>query len=131
MEDANGDLIVNTIKSGKSVAMKFEVFDNGIVEQASTSVIQSFKQNKISCATLQGEPQPDCAAGKHQHPPPSLLACAAGFLKLFGFSHRCSSYLLAIVTFLPPRTELAITYKLATARLAAQILPPCAFDYVP
>jgi dipeptidyl aminopeptidase/acylaminoacyl peptidase len=56
MEDANGDPIVNIIKSGRSVPMKFEVFDQNNVEQTSTDVIQSFKQSKINCGTLQGDP---------------------------------------------------------------------------
>jgi hypothetical protein len=56
MEDANGDPIVNTIKSGRSVPMKFEVFDQNNVEQTSSDVIQSFKQSKINCGRLQGDP---------------------------------------------------------------------------
>ncbi len=48
MKDANGKPIVNTIKSGKSAALKFEVFDQNNVEQTSTDdVIQSFKQNTV------------------------------------------------------------------------------------
>ena len=57
MEDSNGDPIVNTIKSGRTVALKFEVFDQNNVEQTSTDVVESFKQNRISCSTLQGESQ--------------------------------------------------------------------------
>jgi Tol biopolymer transport system component len=57
MKDSNGNPVVNTIKSGKSVALKFEVFDQNNVEQTSTDVIQSSKQNKISCSNLQGDPQ--------------------------------------------------------------------------
>jgi hypothetical protein len=57
MIDSNGDPMINTIKSGKSVALKFEIFDNSNVEQTSTSVIQSFKQNKINCNSLSGEAQ--------------------------------------------------------------------------
>jgi hypothetical protein len=57
MKDANGNPIVNTIKSGKSVSLKFEIFDQNNVEQTSTDVIQSSMQNKINCDTLQGDPQ--------------------------------------------------------------------------
>lgn len=35
-EDADGDPIVNTIKSGRSVSLKFEVFDKHNTEQTST-----------------------------------------------------------------------------------------------
>jgi hypothetical protein len=56
MKSADGNPIVNTIKSGKSVALKFEVFDQSNVEQTSTDVIQSSKQSKINCGTLQGDP---------------------------------------------------------------------------
>jgi len=52
--DMNG--VVNTVKSGKSVPLKFEVFNNANVEQTSTSVVLSFRQTKISCGTLQGNP---------------------------------------------------------------------------
>jgi hypothetical protein len=56
MEDGDGNPIVNTIKAGRSVPLKFEVFDNSNVEQTSTSIVESFKAQKINCATLQGEP---------------------------------------------------------------------------
>ena len=56
MEDSNGNPIVNTIKSGRAVALKFEVFDSNNVEQTNTSIVQSFKAQKINCGTLQGEP---------------------------------------------------------------------------
>jgi hypothetical protein len=56
MEDADGDSIVNIIKSGRSVALKFEVFDQNNAEQTSTDIIESSRQNRIDCSTLQGDP---------------------------------------------------------------------------
>ncbi|MDQ4102137.1 MAG: PKD domain-containing protein [Thermoproteota archaeon] len=57
MEDEDGDPVLNTIRSGQSVALKFEVFDRQTnQEQTSTDVIESFDQNRIDCGTLEGNP---------------------------------------------------------------------------
>jgi hypothetical protein len=56
MEDSNSNPVINTIRSGQSVALKFEVFDQDNVEQTSTDVIQSSKQNRVNCGTLEGNP---------------------------------------------------------------------------
>jgi len=56
MEDSNGNPVINTIRSGQSVALKFEVFDQDNVEQTSTDVIQSSRQNRVNCGTLEGNP---------------------------------------------------------------------------
>ena len=54
MVDANGEPIVNKIKSGRPVTLKFEVFDEKRVEltRTGTDVISSFKSASISCGTL-------------------------------------------------------------------------------
>ena len=43
--------IVNTVKSGQSMPLKFEVFD-GVTEKTNTSDIASFTQKQISCSSL-------------------------------------------------------------------------------
>ncbi len=48
--------VVNTVKSGRSGALKFEVFDQNNVEQTRTNVIESSIQNRIDCSTLEGNP---------------------------------------------------------------------------
>ena len=48
--------VVNTVKGGSTVSMKFEVFA-GSIERTSTSDISSFTQNSISCTTLLGHPE--------------------------------------------------------------------------
>jgi hypothetical protein len=40
----------NTVKNGSTVPLKFRVFDRG-VEQTSTTVVKSFTQSKVTCAT--------------------------------------------------------------------------------
>jgi beta propeller repeat protein len=52
--DMNG--VVNTIRSGQAVALKFEVFDENGQELTDTAIVESLTQKKISCTTLQGEP---------------------------------------------------------------------------
>jgi len=52
--DMNG--IVNTVKGGSTVPLKFEVF-SGSIGKTSTSDISSFTQNTISCSTLIGNPE--------------------------------------------------------------------------
>jgi hypothetical protein len=47
--------VVNTIKAGQSVPLKFEVFA-GTEEKTSTSDISSFTQKKISCSEFTGDP---------------------------------------------------------------------------
>jgi beta propeller repeat protein len=47
--------VVNTIRSGQAVALKFEVFDENGQELTDTAVVESLTQRKISCSTLQGE----------------------------------------------------------------------------
>ena len=43
--------VVNIVKSGQSVPLKFEVFD-GPIEKTSTSDIASFTQKQISCSSF-------------------------------------------------------------------------------
>jgi hypothetical protein len=45
--------VVNLIKGGSSVPLKFTVWDEG-VEQTSTSVVKSFTQRTVACGTLTG-----------------------------------------------------------------------------
>jgi hypothetical protein len=45
--------VVNLIKGGSSVPLKFTVWDEG-VEQTSTSVVKSFTQRTVTCGTLSG-----------------------------------------------------------------------------
>jgi len=52
--DMNG--IVNTVKGGSTVPLKFQVF-SGSIEKTSTSDISSFTQNTISCSALVGNPE--------------------------------------------------------------------------
>lgn len=47
--DMNG--VLNTVKSGASVPLKFKVSDEG-VEQTATSVVRSFTQREVPCGTL-------------------------------------------------------------------------------
>jgi hypothetical protein len=56
MEDDDGNPAVNSIKGGRTVPLKFEVFDQNGVEQTSLDIIQSFVQNEVSCDTLEGDP---------------------------------------------------------------------------
>jgi hypothetical protein len=44
--------VLNTVKGGSTVPLKFRVFDQG-VEQTSTSVVSAFTTTKISCTTTQ------------------------------------------------------------------------------
>jgi hypothetical protein len=48
--------VVNMIKSGRSVALKFEVFDQNNIEQKTTDVIYSSTQKRIDCDRLVGSP---------------------------------------------------------------------------
>jgi hypothetical protein len=43
--------IVNTVKNGSTVPLKFTVFDQGVA-QTSTSVVQTFIQRTVSCTTF-------------------------------------------------------------------------------
>lgn len=55
MKDASGNVVVNTIKSGQSVPMKFEVFVNNIERTDATiggTTIKSFTQQQISCGAV-------------------------------------------------------------------------------
>jgi hypothetical protein len=40
--------VVNTVKNGSTVPLKFRVFDRG-VEQKSTAIVKSFTQQKVGC----------------------------------------------------------------------------------
>lgn len=55
MTDEEGNPIVNTIRSGQAVALKFEVFDENGQELTDTEIVDTFTQENISCDTLQGE----------------------------------------------------------------------------
>jgi hypothetical protein len=49
---------VNTVKSGQTVPIKFEVFTAiGGTEKTSVDDITSYKQQKVSCGTFSGDPQ--------------------------------------------------------------------------
>ena len=43
--------VVNTVKNGSTVPLKFAVADGGIA-QTSTSVVASFKTREVACGTL-------------------------------------------------------------------------------
>jgi hypothetical protein len=45
--------MVNTVKGGSTVPLKFTVWDEG-VEQTATSVVKSFVQRTVTCGTLSG-----------------------------------------------------------------------------
>ena len=45
-----GSAVVNTVKGGSTVPLKFEVFA-GSTELTSTSVVKSFMQTKVACET--------------------------------------------------------------------------------
>jgi len=55
MTDADGNSIVNTIRSGQAVALKFEVFDENGQELTDTAIVDTFTQESINCDTLQDE----------------------------------------------------------------------------
>ena len=44
--------VINTIKGGQTVPLKFEVFDQNGQEITDTSIVDTFTQKKVSCSSI-------------------------------------------------------------------------------